>query len=974
MQKTVSFKKKIIATTIASVAAGMSSVAFAQDSNEPIDEVVITGIKASLIRSEEIKRNASGVVDAISAEDMGKFPDTNLAESLQRITGVSIDRSNGEGSKITVRGFGPEFNMITLNGRQMPASGINATSPNYTRAFDFANLAADGVEALEVYKTGRADVTSGGIGSTINIKTPKPLDKAGFRASVGVKAGYDDSQIDGTDVTPEVSGLVSSTFADDTVGVLFLASYSDRKNGSQQESQTNWFHQDISVFNNPALVLEDNRADKTSQVFFPRAAGYAVAEVETKRTNAQLVFQWAPSDAIKTTLDYTYSGLETESTRNTFGAWFVGGQDAVSGGVENKLTVDKNGTAVFFEERGGDYSWDRWHDGAKNENNSVGLNVAWQTTDTLELVLDAHKSKAESKPLGGVDGNSAGLIMGDPNVVTKTFSVGNGDIPAFDFVFGTPNGEADPAKIATQFGFTRQGIVTSDVDQLQLKSIWKNADENSALSAIDFGVGTLDQKQESQFNEQFAHRADWGYGGADLFDDSMFTRKSTGGLLDAFSRGGSQAPYYYDYNFDDVLAIARPTWVTNEPDRIYGQPNPAHNQFRTIEEKSSDAFVQFHIKSELNGKPFNALAGVRWESTSTESTTLQTRPISLQWTGPTEKNVENSTTAENVKGKGRYEVFLPSLDTSLDFTDDIKGRFSYSRTMARPTIGNLVADFSVGSVNNASASSGNPALKPFLSDNIDLSAEWYYDAGSYVSLGLFKKNVENFITDSSTVVTFPGLYDPQKGARANAAVAELKAGGNAAPTPADILTQIRADEGLAAGAPVVGNSTDPLFQWNTVTHLNNKSAKIWGLEFAIQHLFGESGFGTSFNYTKVHGDLSYDVKNFDFQFVLPGLSDTANFSAFWEKNDISVRLSYNWRDSFLQSTVDYAGTNNPVFTKAYGQFDLSATYNLTDNLSFSFDGLNLTNETQTHYGRYENQVIDATQYGARYAVGARYKF
>ena len=150
------FKRKLIATAIASTMLGVSGIALAQD--ESVEEVIVTGIKGSLMRSMDVKREAQGVVDAISAEDIGKFPDTNLAESLQRITGVSIDRANGEGARVTVRGFGPDYNLVTLNGRQMPASGIEDTTASASRSFDFSNIASEGISGVEVYKTGRASV------------------------------------------------------------------------------------------------------------------------------------------------------------------------------------------------------------------------------------------------------------------------------------------------------------------------------------------------------------------------------------------------------------------------------------------------------------------------------------------------------------------------------------------------------------------------------------------------------------------------------------------------------------------------------------------------------------------------------------------------------------------------------------------------------------------------------------------------
>ena len=199
------------------------------------DEIVVTGIRASLREAVDIKRNAQGVVDAISAEDIGKFPDTNLAESLQRITGVSIDRSNGEGSTVTVRGFGPEFNLVTLNGRQMPTSTLgDGGSPPSSRSFDFANLASEGVAGVEVYKTGRASVPSGGIGSVINIRTPRPLDRQGLRGSIAVRGVLDTSMNGKDEITPEVSGILSNTFADGRFGVLVTGIYQKRKASANQ--------------------------------------------------------------------------------------------------------------------------------------------------------------------------------------------------------------------------------------------------------------------------------------------------------------------------------------------------------------------------------------------------------------------------------------------------------------------------------------------------------------------------------------------------------------------------------------------------------------------------------------------------------------------------------------------------------------------------------------------------------------------
>ena len=284
-----------------------------------LSSVVVVGIRGSLESSLNLKRNGQGVVDGISAEDIGKFPDTNLAESLQRISGVSIDRSIGEGSKVTVRGVGPEFNLVLLNGRQMPASSIADTGPSNSRAFDFANLASESVAGIEVYKTSRASTPTGGIGATINIKTARPLDNPGLHANFGVKGVVDTSNtilpeaMKGKALTPEVSGIYSNTFADGTFGVALTGSYQDRNLGYNQAAVGGgWIvspgngGQLASTRNaNPADIT--NKPAATDIYSLPQNLIYSVNGVQRQRTNGQLALQYAPSTTLKTTLDFTYS-------------------------------------------------------------------------------------------------------------------------------------------------------------------------------------------------------------------------------------------------------------------------------------------------------------------------------------------------------------------------------------------------------------------------------------------------------------------------------------------------------------------------------------------------------------------------------------------------------------------------------------------------------------------------------------------
>ena len=271
-----------ISLILGSTVLGSTITQGAEQEATNLDEIVVTGIRSSLESSMRLKRDAQGVVDGIVAEDIGKFPDTNLAESLQRISGVSIDRSIGEGSKVTVRGVGPDFNLVMLNGRQMPGSSLQDTGASNSRSFDFANLASEAVAGVEVYKTSRAATPTGGIGASINIKTTRPLDAPGLHTSIGVKAVNDTSSdnlpsaLQGDSFTPEISGIFSNTFADGKFGVALTASYQERDLGFNQAAvgngwrpfagdENNWGT--IPQPGNPGSENITNRPDASRHVF-----------------------------------------------------------------------------------------------------------------------------------------------------------------------------------------------------------------------------------------------------------------------------------------------------------------------------------------------------------------------------------------------------------------------------------------------------------------------------------------------------------------------------------------------------------------------------------------------------------------------------------------------------------------------------------------------------------------------------------
>ncbi|NQZ83676.1 MAG: TonB-dependent receptor [Colwellia sp.] len=955
------FTKTYLAKSLSLIlGVGTLSPAFAEESSlvdENIEVIEVTGIRASMIKAMDIKREANGIVDAISAEDIGKFPDTNLAESLQRISGVSIDRSNNEGSKVTVRGFGPNFNLVTLNGREMPTAELAGTSAPQSRSFDFANIASESISGVEIHKTGKATNPSGGIGATINILTAKPLDSSGMRATLGVKAVMDTTNENGDDATPELSGLYSNTFADDTFGILVSGSFQKRDSLEQNAEVSGWDEASSSVFlgNN----VTNNSLNPDGNVWIPQNYKYDVGDIERERTNGLVVLQYKPIETLTATLDYTYAKNETVSNRNHFGVWFTGG------GAINSATINENGTVETIEENGGTYDFFTYLNKAESENKSLGFNLEWQATDNLNLNFDFHDSSAES--FGGDTGNNTFFIMSAP-VDSKTFDISQGtDIPTLDVNFIDITTDIAPNQIVANQAFANEGGSSTDITQSRFDGTWINEDDGG-LASIEFGVGYVERESRSTFaNTQYVFTP----ANDTFFNSSIFTKTGTTGLFTEFS--GGVMPFFYDYDATEVFNLAQ----TAFPDGILpGSPDQDH----TVIEKTSSAYVQFNIESEFNGMEVYIVAGMRYEQTDVEATSLAETALSIEWQNPVEFRTNFTSDGTNFTDvEADYALFLPSLDVSIEVVEDVLARFSYSKTVTRNSLQNMRGTTTITGtpkLGSRTASRGSPELLPYSSNNIDLSLEYYYGEASYVSLGYYSKDVDNFLVTSEVQEELLDLRDPANGQRSDEAIAQLTTEGTAA-SPTNVWERVLLNMGQPTDGTVtiLADETDRPITWTTTASVNGESVSIEGFEFAIQHTFGDSGFGALFNMTTVTGDVSFDNATVGTQFTLPGLSDSANLVAFYEKDGIQARIAYNWRDDFLSAIGQSEGeANGPQYTEGYGQVDISASYSVNDDLTVFVEGLNITEETQRIHGRYEEQLLHARQYGARYNIGMRYNF
>lgn len=948
-----------------------------QASESDVAEVIqVRGIRGSLIRAMDIKRSSSGVIDAISAEEMGKFPDTNLAESLGRITGVSISRSNGEGSQITVRGFGPDFNLIMLNGRQMPGTG-------YNRSYDLENLSPDGVSALELQKTARAETSTGGLGATVNIRTTKPLASPGLKYTVSAKAIHDTSVDTGSSITPQLSALYSNTFADNTIGVAVSLSHQERNFQQQSASISGWqIDQGLgdatgadAIDNRPDTVNENGETVKAGHTYLPRGMGYEINNFERTRSNGQITFQYAPTEDFTATLDYTASEAVTAEESMSFGVWFN------YGGNIKSYELDENGTAIKFNEANNDYAHTARKGTTEVKARSIGLNLEWQATDDLHLELDYHDSSNETD--NGADPGSQSspfIIIAPNNLVSKTYDYSSGDFPQLELFWPDGELEAQPEDFDVTFAEYLREIGKSEIQQLQLNSEWVNPDYG-ILSNIRGGVAYTKQTLSGE-NYSSGQQGPVGYAGNQaIFPDSMFTRVALTDFLDEFASGGNNMTtnYYYDYDFDEAMTRTAAFFDDFSTDPMSGTAT-----FDDLEEATTSAFLQTALVFDLFDKPADLNFGVRYEKTTVTSIVNQDRPEAIQWVSPTEWNLSFSDDTDSYSVDSDYDVILPMMDFKIELTDDFVARFSAGKSIARAPLDDLKATQSLSSrpkPGSRTGSSGNPGLLPYEATNIDLSFEYYYGDASYVSLGIFQKTVNDWIASLSTETEIDGLRDPLEGPRAEQAIADIRAAnGNPTYSPEieEIYQQIVDNGGADADGVITQSDDDPLAVWRVTQPLNYSDKKqTRGIEFALQHMFGDTGFGTGINVTLVDSDNTYDNDAvFETQTPLAGLSDSANFQGFYEKEGLSVKVTYSWRDGYLIGVGQDQGSsdNPPQYHEDFGQLDFSVNYDVTDNLAVSFEGVNLTNETERGYGRYEEQFLFARQYGARYIVGARYSF
>ncbi|WP_370242116.1 TonB-dependent receptor [Marisediminitalea sp.] len=967
------YNKTKTACAVAAVLSTMvaSPLVLAQDAaQQEVETIAVTGIRSSVAKSMDVKRSSAGVVDAISAEDIGDFPDTNLAESLQRITGVSIDRSGGEGQLITVRGFGPQFNTVLVNGRQM-------ASENQSRAFSFDTIASELVSSLDVHKTSTATMQSGGVGSTINVNTARPFALGGFKVAGSVKGVYDENS---ESTTPQLSGLISNTFNDDTFGVLLAVSHQERETRLNQAQIDGWL-ENVGV---PNPVTESGEA-WDGNVFSPRNYDHKVTFEDRTRTNANLVLQYAPSDDLVITADALYSKFDVESNATSYGHWFTApniqgvaddGSLFDANGDRLSPTVDANGTVIdLYQEVGLATDMHAKTFDRLTETLSLGLNFDYQYNDNLNLKFDLSHSTAEREANNG-GGDQLSLIgyanrvrfQVDDNIlpVASMFADANANIysgqqeidgaivaspvdgfPAYDSSL-TPAGVSDllDKDNSRAHVMLRRGWAVED-EVTQLRFDGEYFTDNGGITEIRFGTQYSNEtKSLTRWDNEGVgiHCTYCGY--PDLPEipaDAQYVFNAGNDFLSSVSGSGRMPTSWLAHNGEANFAFLENYYQSVNGSAISFDAVRRNNSF-DVEEQILSAYVEMDFEGEVGDMLLSGTAGFRYESTDVSVTGTEAPIIQLTVLDQTEMLAQYGE-AQPIDVDADYDVILPNFSMKLEITDDLIARAAVSTTITRPTLESMSPVTVITTTRQGgdlTSTSGNPGLEPFESDNFDLSVEWYYDIASYASIGYFRKHVSNFIVNSQEDRTFTLsdsslLTDPSTGT----------------------------DSSGPDGADSVAVFT------NTLPN-NGENAIVDGFELAWQHSF-DSGFGVLANATLVDSDAKLDPYNINQVFALTGLSDSYNLVGFYENDDFMIRLAYNWRGEFVQSLTQSQG-DGPTIVEDYQQLDLSASYELSDSLGIFFEGINLTEEYVHKRGRFSNHMLLVEDSGRRWAFGVRGSF
>ncbi|KQM65160.1 TonB-dependent receptor [Sphingomonas sp. Leaf17] len=907
-------------------------------------EIVVTGFRRSLDAALSVKRESVSAVDAVVAEDIAKFPDQNLAESLQRIPGISIQRDGGEGRAITVRGLGAQFTRVRVNGLETVATSTDGASANRDRAFDFNVFASELFNSIVVHKTAEASLDEGSLGAVVDLNTGNPLGgKTGFTLVGSAQASYNDLS---ENTRPRLAGLLSYKSPDGTFGVAVSAAYTKTDNLELGNNTVRWAQARFdSVNGTPCFYTSATSAVPSSNAggtyrpsaacntaalaFHPRIPRYGEVFHGRERLGITGSVQYAPSDATKISIDGLYSRFKERREEKWAEVLLRSNERSID--LVNP-TYDANNNMISATLNDAYVRTEHYLRQSKTEFYQLGGSWDQDVTDTVRFTA-----------MGGFSKSTASIPVETTfvfdNRTARNYSYDYSDMFQPKLTFGTSvTDEANfqlaeirdrPSNTINKF---RTGQLRAEWDvaegfQLKAGGMYRRFDFQTegftrdavvcptlAAPARDNVIGAVTC---SASNQVFAPGAVYGLPAT--------------GLGESFTLGNAGQP-----------AGTTTTWIIPNIDKsaaltnLYGRtPVIDPGNTRAVREEVTGGYFQVDVKGDVLGLRYAANAGMRYAHTAQTSTGL---------------NNGATVTIDRT-----YDDWLPSMNVALFPTDEIILRGAIAKVITRPTLGNLTPGGSVDGFNYR-ISFGNPQLEPFRATAYDLAAEWYFAPQSILSVAIFKKSVESFPVSVTTSGTFASTGLPT----------------SVIPPSSPAASMVERPEG-----------------WQISTITNGRGASLKGLELSLQSTFRFlpgflKNFGMIANATFVDSDATYvqsgpavvpggALVNVTRTETLYGLSKRAyNGTLYYEDTKFSARGSVSYRSPYIDGS---SGTGN-IF-EGYNStlnVDASVRYKITPGFEISLEGTNLTDNYRSRYTDLDaNRNYEYNHFGRTFLAGARFK-
>jgi TonB-dependent receptor len=966
---------------VALAAAFIAAPAWAQTApaaSAQLETVTVTGIRASLESALNAKRQDKGIVDVIKAEDMGKFPDTNLAESLQRIPGVVIDRDAGEGRNITVRGLGGDFTRTRINGIEALATTGGTDSSggaNRTRAFDFNVFAADLFNSLTVRKSSSADVDEGSLGATIDLQTARPFDMKKFVAAVAVKGTYND--LSGK-ATPKASFLLSNTFADNRIGVLLSGAYSKRKVYEEGFSTVRWDNGPSSGgWCSPLGVTPINPANPVTTPATPAAscggaattatrlpntaanvAAYTAASLATnfhprlprygrlthdqERLGLTGSIQVRPADTMLLTFDMLYSKLDATRQEDFLEAISFS-RNLSQGGKQQTSVVEAefapSGQMVYGKFNGVDVRSESRFDKLSTIFSQPTLTVEQEIGDHIKVTVRGGRAKSKfDNPI------QTTTTLDAPNVDGYVFDarrddraplLGYGNLNPSDpagalRIQGVPVGQTSIANFTPSEIRIRPNGVTNKQDVATADVAWEAIPDALTLKAgvsyKKFSFTSYDMRRTVETMNTLP---------ANVIPNSLVS------TLTGFGKGqnlpdGSVTSWVIP-NLDaiaaayDIYCNCLKTGPAGGPGdfRLTSITNGnARGGNRAITETDTGTWLMADFETRLGGLPVRGNVGTRYVKTD------------IMASGYLATGGGSLVVADRI-----YKDWLPSANVSVNLAKNLIARAAAAKVMSRPPLQNLNPGGTLSTTGTLSYTGGNPALDPFRATTLDASLEWYHSKNAFLGVGLFQKKIKSYVLTQGRDIPY-----------------------NQTGLPMSLLpTNFTGDELFRVSAPV-----------------NTQGGKLSGFELNLQQPFtflpgwGQN-FGLLANYTQVKSKMDYVLSTAlnspTVREDLVNLSPRSwNLSVYYDDGTFSGRVSTSARSAFL--TTIPAGNNQDVAGKNKTfNVDLSMGYKINKQLEVTFEATNLTNQPNDQFiSRSMNNVVVNNYTGREFIVGGRYRF